>query len=80
VTLSAPTNATIYYTLDGTDPRLSQGGISSSALVYTNAISLKANAQVTARARNLNQRQTDGPPVSTPWSGPVDVGGEMKKP
>jgi hypothetical protein len=80
VTLSAPTNSTIYYTLDGTDPRLSQGGISSSALVYTNAISLKANAQVTARARNPNQRQTEGPPVSTPWSGSVEVGGEIKKP
>jgi hypothetical protein len=74
VTLSAPTNATIYYTLDGTDPRLSQGGISSSALIYTNAISLKTGAQVIARARNPNQRQTEGPPVSTPWSGRVEAG------
>jgi hypothetical protein len=80
VTLSAPTNATIYYTLDGTDPRLSQGGISSSALIYTNAISLKASAQVIARARNLSQRQTEGPPVSTPWSGLVMGKFEAVKP
>jgi len=71
LTLTAPTNATIYYTLDGTDPRLSQGALSSSALIYTNPVPLKASAQVLARARNLHQRQTDGPPVSTPWSGVV---------
>jgi hypothetical protein len=79
VTLSAPTNATIYYTLDGTDPRLPAGALSSSALIYTNPIWLKASAQVTARARNLNQQQTDGPPTSTPWSGPVETKFEMKK-
>ena len=69
LTLTAPTNATIYYTLDGTDPRLSQGALSSSALLYTNPVSLKAGAPIIARARNPDQRQTDGPPVSTPWSG-----------
>ncbi len=68
---SARTNATIYYTLDGSDPRLSQGAISSNALIYTNPISINTNAHVFARAHNPNQRQTGGPPLSTPWSGPV---------
>ena len=71
LTLTATTNATVYYTLDGSDPRLSQGGISSNAIVYTGPIQLKANARVVTRARDPSQRQIGGPPSSTPWSGPV---------
>lgn len=72
LTLAATTNATIYYTLDGSDPRLSQGAISSNAFAYTTPIQLRTNARVVvARARNPDQRQTGGPPSSTPWSGPV---------
>ena len=71
LTFSAPTNVTVYYTLDGSDPRLSQGAVSASAFVYTNAVSTKAGASVVARGHNVNQRQTGGPPVSTPWSGPI---------
>ena len=71
LTLTAPTNVTVYYTLDGSDPRLSQGAISSNAVMYTNPIPLKTNAHLVARARNPNRRQTGGPPTSTPWSGPV---------
>jgi hypothetical protein len=65
------TNVTVYYTLDGSDPRLSQGGISSNAIVYTGPIPLVTNVHVIARSRDLTQRQTGGPPSSTPWSGPV---------
>lgn len=71
LTLTGPTNATFYYTLDGSDPRLPQGGISSSARVYSDPITLAADAELVARARNPNQRQPGGPPRSTPWSGPV---------
>jgi hypothetical protein len=74
LTLAVPdssTNTTLYYTLDGSDPRLSQGAISSSAIVYTNPIPLNTSARVVTRARNPSQRQTGGPPLSTPWSGPV---------
>jgi len=74
LTLSASdssTNTTLYYTLDGSDPRLPQGAISSNAIAYTNSISLAASAHVIVRARNPRRRQTGGPPMSTPWSGPV---------
>ncbi len=71
LTLGAATNASVYYTLDGSDPRLPQGAISTNALLYAGPISLKADARLMARARNPNLRQTDGPPTSTPWSGPV---------
>jgi len=71
--LAAPTNVTIYYTLDGSDPRLSQGAVSSNAVVYTNAIATRAGTRLVARAYNANQRQIEGPPSSTPWSSTVKL-------
>ena len=73
LTLTGPASATVYYTLDGSDPRVPQGAISSNALVYAGPIQLRSHLQIVARARNPNQRQTDGPPLSTPWSGPVSA-------
>jgi hypothetical protein len=73
LTLSAATNATVYYTLDGSDPRLAQGSVSSNAIVYTGPIQLKSNTRVVARARDPHQHQTDGPPSSTPWSGRAEA-------
>jgi len=71
--LSGATNAVIYYTLDGSDPRLPQGGIAANAVPYAGPIVLRSNAQVVARAHNPKQHQTGGPPVSTPWSSPVSA-------
>jgi hypothetical protein len=68
-----PPNVSVYYTLDGSDPRLAQGAISSNAIVYKGPIVLHTNVQIVARARNPNQRQTGGPPISTPWSGRVEA-------
>jgi len=42
---------TIYYTLDGSDPRLVGGGLSSNALVYSNPIPLSGHTRVLARVR-----------------------------
>ena len=68
LTLTGPANATIYCTLDGSDPRLAQGAISSNAVIYAGPIALQRDTRVVVRARNPNQRQTGGPPTSTPWS------------
>ena len=46
--LSAPAG-TIYYTRDGSDPRLRGGAVSPSALVYGGPLTLTASAQVKAR-------------------------------
>jgi hypothetical protein len=71
--LTGPSGATIYYTLDGSDPRSPQGAISSQALVYDRPIQLQADAKVVARARDPQKRQTGGPPTSTPWSSPASA-------
>lgn len=73
--INAAANATVYYTLDGSDPRLSQGNISPNAIAYAGPISINQSTRVTARTRNPNVRQTGGPPSgsSTPWSGPVSA-------
>jgi len=46
------TNGTIYYTLDGTDPRLPGGAVASGAVSYTDAVPLTESVVVKARARS----------------------------
>ncbi|HKX63372.1 MAG TPA: CotH kinase family protein, partial [Verrucomicrobiae bacterium] len=48
--IAAPAG-TIYYTLDGTDPRLSGGGVAPHARIYTSPLVIESNALVFARAR-----------------------------
>ena len=48
LTLSAPAG-TIYYTRDGSDPRLSGGAVSAAALVYSGPLALTQSAEVKAR-------------------------------
>jgi hypothetical protein len=70
--ITASAGATIYYTTNNSDPRLSGGGISPSALIYSSPISLSTNAAVLARAFNSSHHNLTGannPPLSSPWSG-----------
>ena len=77
--IKAPTreaDSTIYYTLDGTDPRLPGGGPSPKALSSLNraSILISDNVRVFARNWNANHKNLTGPnnpPISSPWSGPV---------
>src|SRR5678816_4008159 len=59
----------VYYTLDGSDPRLPGAAISPKALTYTGPITISQNAQLMARAHKPGH--TLGPTLSTrsPWSG-----------
>lgn len=45
-------NGTIYYTLDGTDPRSGTGALSTAAQSYAEPVILNSSAQVTARLYN----------------------------
>ncbi|XAM00938.1 lamin tail domain-containing protein [Phycisphaeraceae bacterium D3-23] len=47
--LNAEPAGTIYYTLDGSDPRLIGGGVSASAIAYSGSFALPDHATVTAR-------------------------------
>jgi len=60
--IMTPPAGTIYYTLDGTDPRASQseGAVAAGALTYSSPITLNDNSRVFARAR-----------VGTAWSPPT---------
>jgi hypothetical protein len=81
VDVSGKAGTTIYYTLDGTDPRLFGGGISPTALVYSGPITVTDNIRVFARAHNPNHRNIINancpfggcPPISTPWSGTTEA-------
>ena len=52
LTITSPSGGTIYYTLNGSDPRLSGGAISSSALVYSGTINLNTLTTVKVRVRS----------------------------
>jgi hypothetical protein len=62
--ISTQPGGTIYYTLDGTDPRAPGGGVALNAQTYSGPITLSANSRVFARAkRNGAWKNT--------WSGPA---------
>lgn len=61
ITLTAPAG-TIYYTLDGADPRRVGGAVSSAALAYAAPITLTRSTRMLARAR-----------VGTNWSALVEA-------
>ena len=48
LTMSAPAGA-VYYTLDGSDPRLTGGSVAPGALTYSGAIPLQESVQVKSR-------------------------------
>jgi hypothetical protein len=53
LTFSAPLGS-IYFTLDGTDPRGSGGGINPGAQLYSSAVTLTNNSAIFARAFHTN--------------------------
>ncbi|HEY5914024.1 MAG TPA: lamin tail domain-containing protein [Verrucomicrobiae bacterium] len=79
LTITAPTreaNSTIYYTLDGTDPRLPGGGISPNARSALNTATFSINSNVRVFARNYNLAHfnltgANNPPLNSYWSGPM---------
>ncbi|MCL4179404.1 MAG: lamin tail domain-containing protein [Verrucomicrobia bacterium] len=62
--LGGVTGATLYYTLDGSDPRAPGGGIAPGALTYTGPIVITENVKVFGRARRAGAWQNT-------WSGPA---------
>ena len=52
LTITAPTAGTIYYTTDGTDPRLTGGGIAPTAHLYGGVLNLTTLTVVKSRVRS----------------------------
>src|SRR5206468_3344230 len=76
VTLSPATQpgTTIFYTLDGTDPRSPGGGILPNALSSSGPIDLTITSNIYLFARCWNPAHSNltgahNPPISSPWSG-----------
>jgi hypothetical protein len=72
---AAEPGSSIYYTLNGTDPRLPGGGISPQAFSSSGPalLSINSNVRVFARSRNPNHANLTGannPPINSLWSGP----------
>lgn len=63
LTHSAPASSVIYYTVDGSDPRLWGGATASSALTYTSPIVL-ASSSVTVKARVKNGDTGEWSPIT----------------
>ncbi|MDB6032290.1 MAG: spore coat protein CotH, partial [Verrucomicrobiales bacterium] len=79
IKISAAPGSTIYYTLDGTDPRANGGPtnavsatLSASAREYIGPISIDANTRLVARAYDPKHNNLTGksnPPITSHWSG-----------
>ena len=65
VTITGPAASTVYYTLDGTDPRGSGG--TTNGTVYLGPITVNGNVRIVARAK----RPTS--PFYNTWGGPATV-------
>lgn len=72
VSLVVPAGATVYYTTNGVDPRMSGGGIHPSARAYTSPVSIQGNTRLRARTHKPNHTALTGPsnpPLLSVWSG-----------
>ena len=68
--LLAPAGAQIAYTLDGSDPRLSGGGLSPTAQLVSGPVTIAAGQSFLARSYNASQL---GVYPGSPWSSPVSA-------
>jgi hypothetical protein len=72
ITLTGHRQGTVYYTTDGTDPRVSGGGVSAAAVAYSGPFTLAESAILTIREHLPNyQPLADGPDQE--WSAPATV-------
>ena len=68
--ITVPSSTTVYYTVDGTDPRAEGGAPSASALVYSGTpVTITSTMKVIARAWRAGSFAVP----ATNWSGPVEA-------
>lgn len=72
VGIQAAAGVTVYYTTDGSDPRLPGGGVSPKAQLYSGPITVQDNIRLVTRANKPTHTSLtgpDNPPLSSKWSG-----------
>ncbi|MDF1859946.1 MAG: lamin tail domain-containing protein [Verrucomicrobiales bacterium] len=70
--LTGGSSGSIYYTLDGSDPRLPGGTVSPTASLYTGSITIQTTSEVRARIFDASHTSWNGannPPLTSQWSG-----------
>ena len=70
--LAGTGSGTIYYTLDGSDPRSAGGAVSASATAYSGPIPIADTVEVRARIFDSTHTSLTGannPPLTSQWSG-----------
>lgn len=75
LTFTAPAGAQLAYTLDGSDPRMMNGGVAPNAIVASTPVTVPASANVNVRSYNASLRDVF---PGSPWSSAV--GGERSSP
>ena len=76
ITMSAASGSTIYYTLDGTDPRPPGGGAPVSGFLYSGPLTIDPPVHFRARAYNAAWTALTGPnnpPLVSKWSALTDA-------
>ncbi|MFN0128389.1 MAG: CotH kinase family protein [Verrucomicrobiales bacterium] len=83
VTLTGPAGATIYYTVNGADPRPTGGAVSNNVpalspgtMVYSGPITISATSRIRARAFKPTHTALTGsnnPPLVSKWGGLLNV-------
>ncbi len=68
LTMTAPAETALYYTLDGSDPRAPGGTPSATATIYSGPVAVTPNTIAKTRAWN-GAAWTSNPPEDAPWSG-----------
>ncbi|HEY1107991.1 MAG TPA: CotH kinase family protein, partial [Opitutaceae bacterium] len=68
ITFTAPAQAQLVYTLDGSDPRMQGGAIAPGAIVTNGPLTVAANANIHVRAYRADQKDVF---PGSPWSSAV---------
>lgn len=75
--ITPPNGANVYYTLNGSDPRLPGGKTNPAAILYSGEpIQISGNAKLVARSVNpahIALTGANNPPLKSTWSGPVSA-------
>jgi len=69
LTMTIPTGTTVYYTLDGSDPRAADGSVAATAVPYTPGAPVSIASNVMIRARATDGSSFNNAPGDAPWSG-----------